>query len=201
VAGLPARHRYTTTVVGLLLVILLGASAISFQMYRLSEDRRTTLQATYDELREQSMRNYQLDRKLTFLSFLEMWREGNNAGAAKVAQLIADDDSREKKGARFLLQSATVRPGDEEFRRSLGDESRWFADFILAEKCVRDGSREQAQPLYKTSCEALEQRAGKGRSIFDRLLEGYVKARFLDSMSAGRGLQIAPAGQQGGDRK
>jgi len=66
---------------------------------------------------------------------------------------------------------------------------------------VRDGSREQAQPLYKASCEALEQRAGKGRSIFDRLLEGYVKARFLDSMSAGRGLQIAPAGQQGGDRK
>jgi hypothetical protein len=55
--------------------------------------------------------------------------------------------------------------------------------------------------LYKASCEALGQSAGKGRGIFDKLLEGYIKARFLDSMMAGRGLQIAPAGQQGGERK
>ena len=195
------RHRYTATVVGLLLVILLSASAVTFQMYRLSEDRRTTLQATYDELREQSMRNYQLARNLTFLSFLEAWREGNIAGAAKAAQLIAENDSREKKGAIFLLQPAVARPGDEEFRRSLGGESRWFADFILAEKCMRDGSREQAQQLYKASCEAIDRQAGKGRGIFDVLLEGYVKARFLDSMSAARGLQLVPAGQQGGEQR
>jgi len=195
------RHKYTATVVGLLLVILLSTSAISFQMYRLSEDRRTTLQATYNELREQSAKNYQLDRRLTFLSFLEMWRQGNAAGAAKVAPLIADSDSREKKGARFLLQPEGARPGDEEFRRSLGAESRWFADFILAEKCMRDGNREQARQLYKASCGALDRQAGKGRGIFDTLLEGYIKARFLDSMSAGRGLQIAPGGQQGGEQK
>jgi len=195
------RHRYTATVAGLLLVILAGFAAISFQLYRLSEGRRVTLQATYDDLRRQSLRNYQLDRNLTFLGFLEAWREGNVPGAAKVAQLITDDSSREKKSAMFLLRPASARPSDEEFRRSLGDESRWFADFILAEKYAREGQREQVRALYRASYEAMEQRAARNAGIFDKLLEGYIKARFLDSLPAGREPQVVPTGQQGGEQK
>ena len=195
------RHRYTATVAGLLLVILTSFAAISFQLYRLSEGRRVTLQTTYNELRQQAMRNYQLDRNLTFLSFLEAWREGNVTAAAKVAHLIADDSSREKKSARFLLQSASTRPSDEEFRRSLGGESRWFADFILAEKCMRDGQREQARSLYGASYEAVRQRTTRDADIFDKLLEGYIKARVLDSLLTDRELRIMPAGQPGGEHK
>jgi len=189
-----SRHRYTASVVGLLLVITVGFSCVSFQLYRLSERRRTQLEQTESDLGEQAARNYRMDRRLTFLAGLEAWRQNDANGAGAIAQFIADDESKEKRAMKLLLGPST--PGSEdEFRRHLGEEWWWFADFVVAEKNMKEGRREQAEELYKHSYQVLKQRSAPGGNLFDRLLEGYAKTSILESVLSGRLSEKAIVGQ------
>jgi len=180
-----SRHRYTASIVGLVLVITVGFSCVSFQLYRLSERRRTKLEQTERDLGEQASRNYRMDRRLTFLAGLEAWRQNDANRAGAIAQFIADDESKEKRALKLLLGPST-QGSEDEFRRHLGREWWWFADFVAAEKHMKEDRRAQAEQLYKRSYQLLKQRSAPGGHLFDRLLEEYAKTHILESVLSGR---------------
>jgi len=180
-----SRHRYTASVVGLLLAITISFSCVSFQLYRLSERRRTQLEQTERDLGGHTRRNYRIDRRLTFLASLEAWRQNDPKRSAAIALFIADDESNEKQAMKFLLGPSGAE-GEHEFRRRLNDEWPWFADFVVAEKLAKEGRKQQAEELYKRSYQLIRQRSLQGENLFDRLLEGYAKTSILESLVAGR---------------
>jgi len=189
-----SRHRYTASVVGLLLVITVSFSCVSFQLYRLSERRRTQLEQTEQDLGAQTVRNYRVDRRLTFLAGLEAWRQNDPDRTAAIALFIADDESKEKQAMKFLLGPSGAE-GEDEFRRHLDDEWPWFTDFVVAEKYAKEGKKQQAEELYRHSYQLIRQRSSQSENLFDRLLEGYAKTSILESLLAGRPPQTTLAGQ------
>jgi serine/threonine protein kinase len=190
-----SRHRYTASVVGLLLVIIIAFAGVVFQMYQSSERKTAELQRAQAEQEELGQRNYRLDRRLTFLAGLEAWRRDDPNRAGAISLFIADDESKEKQAMRFLLApSAAGR--EEQFRQRVGDAWQWFADFVVAEKRVKEGKGREAQELYQRSYQMLKQRATPGADLFDRLLEGYAKTSILESLLAGRLPETALTGQR-----
>lgn len=196
-----SRHRYTATVVGLLSVIVLSSSAVSLQLYRVAEQRRSTLEKMNAEVVEQAKRTYAGQRGLMFLAFLELWRENNLTAAATMARLIADDGSKEKRGAQFLLQPAMATGSEDKFLANLGEENRWFANLVLAERDMHEGRREQARQLYGASYQALRRQPNTGQSVFDRLFADYVKTRLVESTLSDRDIETLLAGRDESGRK
>lgn len=196
-----SRHRYTSTVVGLLLVIVAGFAAFSLQFYSLLGNTRGDLEETRKLYVRQSEQILQMARHATFLQFLEAWRQGNLDAARRMAAFMADQESREKKSAVFLLRPEWAPGSDDRFRNSLGDEEKWFADFVMAEKCIRDGKEERARQLCKSSYQAMSRQGGKGGGLPDKLFEGYIRTRLLEIMLSGHELEIPTAGQYGGERQ
>ena len=179
-----SRHRVTASIVGLLLVIIVSFSCVTVQLYRLSERRRKEVEETKEYLIEQARQQYLMNRSLAFLACLEAWRQNDLQRASAVGLLIADDESKEKRAVAFLARPSG--PGDEdEFRRHVGNEWRWFADFVIAEKCMKDGQEEQAQKLYERSYQVLKRRSAEREDLFGRVFENYVKSDILESMLAG----------------
>ena len=194
-----SRHRYTTTVVGLLLVIVAGVAAFSLQFYHLLGNTRGDLKKADERYEAMSRQVLQMTRDGTFLRFLEAWRQGDLDTARKMAVYMIDDQSRGKKSAMFLLRSAMVSESDDSFRDGLGGDERWFADFVLAEKCMRNGKNEQARQLSKSSYQAMSRQPGTDGSLPDKLFQGYIKTRLLEIMLSGQEPEITAAGQHGGE--
>jgi len=195
-----SRHRYTTTVVGLLLVIIGGAAAFSLQLYHLLGNTRSELKKADERYDGLSMQVLQMTRDGAFLRFLEAWRQGDLNTARTMAALMTPE-SRAKKGAILLLRPEWAPGSDEDFRNSFGSDERWFADFVLAEKCVRDGKSEQARQLCRSSYQAMSRQSGNARGLSDKLFEGYIRTRLLEIALSGHESEILATGQYGGERQ
>jgi len=182
-----SRHRYTASVLGLLLVIIAGFSTTSFQLYRRSQRTLAALQEEQQALGRQSERNYLVDRRLTLVAALEAWRRGQIQEVAVIARFLGDDESMEKKSVAFLLNAALTEERQENFRHGLGEGWGWFADFLIGEKLMRTGRPEQAKQAYRRSYETMPQQPTRGGDFFERLLEVYARARVIETaLSEGR---------------
>ncbi len=194
-----SRHRYTTTVVALLLVITGGVAAFSLQLYHLLGSTREELRKAGERYDQLSVQVLQMTRDGVFLQFLEAWRQDELGAARKMAAMMTPE-SRARKGAMLLLASERAPESDADFRDSFGSDESWFADFVLAEKCVREGRTEQARQLCKSSYQAISRQAGSDGGLSDKLFKDYVRIRLLEILFTGRELEILAAGRHGGEQ-
>jgi serine/threonine protein kinase len=171
-----ARHRYTTTVAGLLLLIVCSSAYISFYLYRRVDDARRDAEQIARQWSDESARQLALSREIAFRRFLAIWNsEDPNriAPAEGIARLLASG-SLERQGADFLLGPSGSKD-IEAFRDSLPQESRWFADLIVGEAYLRDKNRAQALDAYERGYRAAKAR---GRMSFaESTLREYLEAR------------------------
>ena len=188
-----SRHRYSTTVAALLLLIILSFLSVSCFLYRTAENARQDASTTADKWAAEASKVLILSRQLTFLHFLKAWREGRYGFAGWTARFLTDG-SKEKKGAAFLLDPNSLAKGDADFRKALLDENVWFADFILGEYYFKNGNHKEALEAYQRSYQAIRQLSGfedlqkDGQERSPRsnqldvyeLLEMQVKARLYD---------------------
>jgi serine/threonine protein kinase len=101
------RHRYTSAVAGLLLLIILSFAYISFDLYLSAERERQEAEAIAKQWSSEGARLVSLTQELTpltFAKFLQAWREGKYGQAHAIA-IYLEDNSKEKKAASFLLDS------------------------------------------------------------------------------------------------
>ena len=171
-----SRHRYTSTVAGLLLLIIISFLYISIYLYTKAKQARTESENIGQQWSQESARNLKLSRQLNFLTFLDAWSETRVEQARMIAGFIANG-SKEKLGAMFLLDSRSVSEKEADFRQNLSDDSNWFADFLIGEQHLKSGYLKEAIGAYKRSYYSIQKLSRDNQSIFDKLLIRQIMSR------------------------
>jgi len=179
-----ARHRYTSTVVGLLLMIVLCFSYISYHL--LGEARNAEKEAGQKaaQWHDAAVQAFSSARQANLLTSLERWHQGDSKNATFFASFLGKG-SKEKRVADLLLrQDATTEDEDALRRRSSGLPS-WIVDFAIGEYHFRNGYRKQALEAYQRSHLSIKKLPKGEQPVFDGLLHGQVKARLYQLTIAG----------------
>ncbi len=177
-----ARHRFTSTVAALLVLIILGFAYTCLDLYLTAEKSRKDLEDYAARLTAQTEATNALRRPIVFTSFLNAWSQGNHRLAGAVLYFLSEG-SRERLAAQFLMSSRPVPEKEAGFRRSLSEKDGWFADFIVGENHLKNGDQKEAIEAYRRSYEAIRRSSQGDDQSVDRLFAEQVKQR-LDELDA-----------------
>jgi hypothetical protein len=161
-----SRHRYTSTVAALLLLIIIGFAYVSFDLYITAKKAQKDTEDYAAQLTMQIARSRALERETTFTAFLEAWRQ-NHVPRAKFVFGYLSEGSKEKKAARFLADPSPVADKESNFRQSISDENSWFAEFIIGESYLKSGNRKEAREAFRRGYEAAGQSSQGDKSGTD----------------------------------
>ena len=150
------RHKYASAVLGLVLVIILSFSYVSFELYTTAKKAQKEAEATAQQWEAEASDSLALARQIAFTLFLDAWHEHRETEAGGIVNFLRLG-SRERKAAVFLLSTALLAEKEDEFRRSLSDELAWFADFVVGEHYLKAGNRTEALDYYRRSYQAAKQ--------------------------------------------
>jgi serine/threonine protein kinase len=198
-----ARHRYTSTVVALLALIVLGFAYISFELLISSEKALDESQALAKDYAAQARNSaYQIRpaRPFFFAFFLEAWRDGRTADAVKMADYLPIG-SKEGKAATFLLARTEAGEREESFREQFSEEDVWFADTIIGERYFRGGNLKKALEAYERGYRGIEQPLPEKLSDLDKLMVERVKARLYELGTGTKQASGVSAAEDGGQQK
>ena len=177
-----ARHRYVAAVVGLLLIIILSFSFVSFELFlnaraaqRDAEGISKQWSQKATQLAAEQSEALSIVTPLHFTNILELLRQGQVAAAEKGSRIL-DIGSKERIAAAFLVSSQQLKDKEAEFRRLIGEEKAWFADFVVGEHHLNDGNKEQATIAYKKSFQTL-QKMQADNQLVETWLVNLVEAR------------------------
>jgi serine/threonine protein kinase len=178
-----ARHRYTTAVAALLLLIIVGFAYTSFDLYLTARRARDESEATAAQREEAVARQDATIKQYGFTSFLRAWEQGRmweaNVGSASLSK-----GSKEKEAAMFLLNPKPVAEKEPDFRRALSGEHAWFAYFIVGENHLKNGDKKEALAAYQHSYDAIQQLSRAGLQGVDELLAARVLDRIAELTAA-----------------
>jgi serine/threonine protein kinase len=170
------RHRYTSTVAALLLIIILSFAYISFDMFITTKKAHQETEAISERYKTQAEKVPLLNRRLTFSVFMDMWRSGLNREAQLLARIYLTNDTKEKKAAIFLLNPNPLAEKELDFRQSLSEDFTGFVDYVIGEQHSKNGNYEEALKAYRDSYAAIQQSPKKGLPV-DKWLQATVKVR------------------------
>jgi serine/threonine protein kinase len=147
-------HRYASTVVFLLLVILIAGIFVSLYFYHGARSANLELQEIAQKWQNESQANLLLSRRVLFISFLQAWH-GNNLPQARAIASWLSKDSKEAKGVAFLLSSEPLSRRSAAFLNALPTDQSWFSDYIEAHYHLKNGDRKTAAALFRKSAQAI----------------------------------------------
>jgi serine/threonine protein kinase len=186
------KHRYTSTVAALLVIIVLGFLGFSLEL-------NSRLQQTNRELRQQ--REFSLEQVADFtryaqtellVRFLAAWQKDDAPTMQVLAEAFAEGTGA-NLAVRFLQDPRPLGDKLDEFRRRLQKGAPALMNCIVAEQCRKDGDRSQAMSFYRAclSDRDLEQR--------DPLLALWAKNRLHELTDDGR--DATPSGESEAKKK
>jgi serine/threonine protein kinase len=171
-----SRHRFTSTVAALLLLIILAFGYISFDLYLTSKKAQQAAEDRADALSAQVGMTKEVIRLFAFTNFLENWRMNLN-NKAKLPMYYLAKDSKEEKAAAFLFDSSPVTEKESRFRQAISGEYGWFVEFIVGENHLRNGDRDKALRAYQRSHESIPKVRQANVPTIDRWLISQVRIR------------------------
>jgi serine/threonine protein kinase len=174
-----ARHRYSASVAGLVLLIIVSFSYSSVYLHGQAREAQLEADSVAEQWSKESVRNLKTSQQLALLTFLRVWHEGDNERAQWIAGLLAPD-SKEKQGADFLLDQRVLAVKEAAFWQRFPGEPEWFPDFIFGEEHVKNGNRQEAIEAFQRSHEAMSQSARDEEPVLDSLFKEHIKARLYD---------------------
>jgi serine/threonine protein kinase len=183
-----ARHRYTSTVAALLLLIVLGFSYVSFDFYITARKAKKESDAIEKQWATETAKRLLTVRQLAFTRFLKVWHDGLSTETQWMANYPTyvaslSEDSREKIATSFLLNPKSLAEKEAEFREELSDEYTWFADFIIGEHHLKNGKRQEAIAAYQRSYAAIYKMSPSEQLRVDRWVAVSLVSR-LDELKA-----------------
>ncbi len=174
-----SRHRYTSAVVALLLLIVLSFTYISLYLHiRATRARRESRQIA-EQWNESVGDHSVFAGSIAFTYFLQLWQEGRTGPATWAASHLPDN-SKEKKAALFLLDPAPLTQKESGFRAALPEDAGWFAEFIVGEQHRADGNSQEAAQAYRRSYEILGRSPSPSMSKSDQWLARNVAANLYE---------------------
>jgi serine/threonine protein kinase len=149
------RHRYTSTVVGLLLLIVLGFLYVSFDLYVTASKARRESRAIEKESIAKTAKNLALEQRvlelqMTFSYFLQVLDSGRLGQIPYIATYFKETKGCEREYAAtlFWADSRALTEKVNEFRQKLKKNEPCFAEFVIAEFYLRKGNRTEAIEAY-----------------------------------------------------
>lgn len=150
------KHRYTSTVVGMLLLIVLGFLYVSFDLYITASKAQRKSKAIAEESAAKTARNIALEQRvlelqMTFSYFLEVWDSGRLGQIPYIAIYFKQTAGceREYEAVLFWTDSRPLTEKVNEFRQKLEKNEPCFAEFVIAEYYLRKGMRAEAIKTYR----------------------------------------------------
>ncbi|MCX5638101.1 MAG: hypothetical protein NTX52_10485, partial [Planctomycetota bacterium] len=177
------RHRYTSTVAALLLLIVLSFSYVSFDLYVSAKKAKKESDAIGQQWAAQAAKQTSTSRQMTFNFVLFAWYTGRDKKAKEIAANFLKRGSKEYVAAEFLLNPAPIDKKEPLFRQALSDQYPWFVDFILGEYHLKTGNYKAALEDFQHSYQAIQQLPQNDRSNVDRWLVTQLRSR-LDELNA-----------------
>ena len=142
------RHRTTSIIVGLLLVIIVATSFISLYFYNQARVALKESQSRQNAYKTQAKRNLTLVNQVAFASFLELWYEEKIARAREFAMYF-NRRSPERMASLFLLDSRPLFEKEPDFREKLSEDNPGFWDFIMGEFHLKNKNKAASIEAYK----------------------------------------------------
>ena len=155
------RHRTTSIIVGLLLVIIVATSFISLYFYNQARVALKESQSRQNAYKTQAKRNLTLVNQVAFASFLELWYDGKITRARDFA-IYFNRRSPERMASLFLLDSRPLFEKEPDFREKLSEDNPGFWDFIMGEFHLKNKNKAAAIEAYKRCVDS-----GKNNSELD----------------------------------
>lgn len=141
------RHRTTSIIAGLLLLIITSTSFISLYSYIQARNALKQSQFLQQAYQKQSERNLALARHVVFTTFLELWHDGK-INRAKGAASQFTESSRERTGVLFLLDPRPLAEKEFGLQGKLPQEQASFMAFLLGESYLKEGNISDAIEAY-----------------------------------------------------
>ena len=170
-----ARHRYVAAVVGLLLLIILSFSFVSFDLYLTTKAAQREAEGIAKQWSESVT---ELQVGMVFNHLLELLHSGRVAEVEYKSRVFANG-SKELIAATFLVSPQPLEDKEVKFRQRLGEEQAGFADFIIGEHHLKDGNKEQALNAYRNSYHSLQKMRADNRPV-ETWLINLVEARLYE---------------------
>lgn len=162
------RHRYSSTVVALLLLIILGFSCVYYQLYISLRESNNKLKKAHQTISSESKGYMVLANQMAITRLLDAWQDGNH-GAPKLITTYFGSGTKEVEAAEFLLDPRPLTEKSTEFRQKLGDSAPFFVEFIIAEHHLRDGNLTEAVKSYRKSLSLTGRLQEKNRWLVDKV--------------------------------
>jgi len=176
-----ARHRYTSTVVALLVLIVLGFSLVAFDSYITTKKAQKESETLAKYWAAEAANQLLNTRQMIFALFLWTWHQGSTRDANALALMI-QRDSKEYKAAQFLLNPAPLDKKEPGFRQNLSGQYLWFVEYTLGEYHLKNGNREAALRYFERSYQAIQQLPPNDLGKTDTILLSRVRVR-LDELN------------------
>ena len=158
-----SRHRYTSSVVVLLILIIFGFLCFAFQLFNKLEKNKDELQTVQTKLAELREKDVTSAEQEAFTLFLREWHDGRQRGAQAIAGFFMKN-SREAIATRYLIDPRPMTDKEAELRKALEKSDSHFLEFIIAEHHLRDGNIKEALEAYQ-KCQEYCQQLGKDEWI------------------------------------
>jgi len=155
VRKLITKHRYVSMVAGLLLIIILSFSYVSFDLYITGKRAQQQADINQEQLAREVGLSTAFGTQRSLTLFLDAW----HGGRLRYAGIIGGYFSRlckEKAAAEFLLNFRPLAEKEAEFRQKLTN-SPWFADFIIGEYHLKAKNSQKALQAFQNSYQAIQQ--------------------------------------------
>lgn len=176
------KHRYTSSIVALLIVIVLGFSVTSFNLLLTARKAQQKAETSARTLANERDRYRALAQQTTFTFFLQVWTEGRDEKAKGLAGLFANlfaGESKERTAALFMVDQRPLTEKQEAFRGKLSDEYPWFVEFIIGEHYLKAGDRGNALKAYEQAAEILKD-VDTGKPQPDTWLVSHIQTRIKE---------------------
>jgi serine/threonine protein kinase len=142
------RHRYTSTIVALLLIIVLSFCCIYVYLYSGLRKSNVKLEKTVKSLNEKRGDYEALAQQVTFTHLLNTWREGHRVETHRVARYFSRG-TREAQACDFLSDPRPLEEKAAGFWQNMKEREPFFAKLVIAEHFLRNGSQEEALEAYQ----------------------------------------------------
>ncbi len=173
------RHRYASMVAGLLVIILISFSSISFTLYLRARQAQAQTQKLADSWRRESVNTIQGFRELVLPLIQQLWHQGRYKDAVRMTNLLAPG-SPEYKAARFLLDPNSPDDKKHGFQQQFSALNQWFAYYIIGEDYLQRGERVKALEAFQRAYQRMPLGEDKQRDRFNSIMENSLKARLYD---------------------
>jgi serine/threonine protein kinase len=147
------RHRTTSIITGLLLVIIVGTSFISLYSYSQARGALQESQLRQDYYKIEAKRSLTFSNQIGFALFLELWHDEKTARAKGFRNHFIEG-SRERMAALFLLDTRPLVEKEADFRQKLSGDQPSFCAFVIGECHLKNKNEPEAIAAYRRCLDA-----------------------------------------------